>query len=921
MHKLIPILFALLTPAFAFAQGTINGAVTDVAGEPLPGASIQLAETPYGMATRPDGTFSINNVPAGSYMLRASFIGFTTHEEQILVQDGQTLTVAVSLAEVNRELQSISIFASRAIDRVTPVAYTDIPKEEIEQQLGSRDLPLVLNTAPSVYATENGGGTGDARINVRGFDQRNTAVMINGVPVNDMENGWVYWSNWDGVGDVATSIQLQRGLAAVNLAVPSIGGTLNILTDPAQNDSGVMFKQEVGDAGFLKSTLRASTGRMSNGLAFTALGVRKTGNGIVDATWTDAWAYYLAGSYQISASNSISLYAVGAPQRHGQNLYRQNIGAYDADFARSLGDYDQAALEDYPEATSDRYGSNADEAEAGMLYNETFNFVNPSYSGMQYSAGGTHSRYESDLLNERENYYHKPQVNLNWYSQLSNQILLSTVAYYSGGTGGGSGTLGSLVWDYNGPSRIADWNATIARNRSDEFDDEGNLIRPAGESAGVLRNSTNNQWTLGVISKLTMDVSEMITAEVGVDGRTATIDHYREVRDLLGGDYFVDDSDFFSGERQVGLGDKVAYYFQNKVNWLGGYAQAELVQGPFSAFGMAGLTTTKYNFEDFFNPDPDNPSQTLQLQSDNMVGYQFKTGALYNITDAVGVYGNLGYIAKTPILDGVINDQAGTLNPNPENEDIVSFEAGVNYRSPVLALKLSAYRTTWNNRTVNRGIDNPDTGEEAIVFLRGVEQLHNGVELEGSYLPIEQVRVDAGISIGDWNYTSDVSGQYELADRTLSVPVEVPIDGLKVGDQPQTQLTYALSLFPTEDLTLQVLGRTYARHFAAFDPLSRALFDEDGDGQVDSTPDRAQSWQAPGYSVFDLNFGYRIPLNTLPVSLDLTANVFNLFDATYILDATDNSSFNGFDGDHDADDAEVYFGLPRRFNIGLRLTY
>ena len=36
--------------------------------------------------------------------------------------------------------------------------------------------------------------------------------MINGIPVNDMENGWVYWSNWDGVADATTSIQLQKGV-------------------------------------------------------------------------------------------------------------------------------------------------------------------------------------------------------------------------------------------------------------------------------------------------------------------------------------------------------------------------------------------------------------------------------------------------------------------------------------------------------------------------------------------------------------------------------------------------------------------------------------------------------------------------------------------------------------------------------------
>ena len=159
---------------------------------------------------------------------------------------------------------------------------------------------MVLNTTPSVYATMQGGGSGDARINIRGFDQRNTAVMINGVPVNDMENGWVYWSNWDGLGDAASSIQVQRGLAAVNLATPSIGGTLNVITDPTANTPGLGYKQEFGSRGFLKETLTLSTGNVGR-FAFTGNLVRKQGDGFFStngalATWTDAWAYYGAAA-------------------------------------------------------------------------------------------------------------------------------------------------------------------------------------------------------------------------------------------------------------------------------------------------------------------------------------------------------------------------------------------------------------------------------------------------------------------------------------------------------------------------------------------------------------------------------------------------------------------------------------------------
>ena len=154
--------------------------------------------------------------------MSVQLIGFTAEPQRIVLEAGATAVVDFAMVSSAVSLGGIEVLAERAEERRTPVAFTDVSKAQIQTQLGSRDLPLVLSITPSVYSTAQGGGAGDARINVRGFSQRNTAVMINGVPVNDMENGWVYWSNWDGLGDAATSIQLQRGLSAVNLATPSI---------------------------------------------------------------------------------------------------------------------------------------------------------------------------------------------------------------------------------------------------------------------------------------------------------------------------------------------------------------------------------------------------------------------------------------------------------------------------------------------------------------------------------------------------------------------------------------------------------------------------------------------------------------------------------------------------------------------------
>ena len=206
------LLFTFAT--FVSAQMTVSGTVVDAStGAPLTGANVVVDGTNKGSAADASGAFTINNVPNGS-TLTASMIGYNN------ASIDAARTVNFELSSSILEMSGLEVLASRADER-TPVAYTTVTKAEMEARLGSQDIPMSLNTTPSVYATQQGGGAGDARINVRGFNQRNVAVMINGVPQNDMENGWVYWSNWDGVGDATSSIQMQRGLSAVNLATPS----------------------------------------------------------------------------------------------------------------------------------------------------------------------------------------------------------------------------------------------------------------------------------------------------------------------------------------------------------------------------------------------------------------------------------------------------------------------------------------------------------------------------------------------------------------------------------------------------------------------------------------------------------------------------------------------------------------------------
>ena len=908
------LIVSVLLMSGLFAQA-IHGVILDTDSKPLEGANVVVVGTTYGAVSDENGIAHID-IPAGTYDVEASFIGYSSVTKSVVVGD-KMATYEFVLSQNFVALSDVEVLASRASEK-TPVAFTNVTKEEFETRLGSQDIPMILNTTPSVYATQQGGGAGDARINIRGFNQRNIAVMINGVPQNDMENGWVYWSNWDGVGDTAASIQVQRGLSAVNLATPSIGGTMNIITDPTSFEKGGKFKQEAGENGFLKTTFNYNTGLLlDDKLALSGTIVRKTGDGIIDGTWTDAWAYYLGASYAVSDKQRFELYAIGAPQRHGQNLYKQNIATYSQELAGDIDGYDTDAFAE----------GNKFETEAGRFFNQNVAPIDPSYTGKQYwymYGANTTNRYSSNFLNERENFFHKPLVNLNHFLELNDKTRLSSVFYWSGGSGGGTGTYGSVSrmpavegerWYASSPWTW-DWNAEIAQN-SDNIDE--NFSTSENRSTGILRNSINRQDTYGLISKLNYVVNPELELQFGLDWRTAGIEHAREVRDLLGGDYYVDyaDDNFEEG-KVVRLGDIIAYHNETTVDWIGGFAQFNYNTDKMNLYGMGGVSSIEYSYQDWFTVE-----QEL-VEADPIQTYQLKGGVMYDVNSDMNVFFNTGLVEKAPILDNVI-DYSGNVASDPDNEKFLHNEFGVNYRFGKLGLNASAYMTDWQDRNLTKSVSTGQgsSGDTDIIFLRGVNQKHSGVEIETNYMVNDMLDLMFVASFGNWKFDGDAEGTYQENEYNSEGQVvgfstteyAYALDGLYVGDMPQTAFVLGMTLKPVKGLMIQAIHKTYDKNYSDWSPGAREY-----DGTNDDA-DRSQVWEAPGYSKLDLHMSYKLP-KVKGLDMTLNGHIFNVLDEVFVQDAVDNSRYNSYGSkEHLAHNAEVFLGTPRYANIGLTINF
>ncbi len=939
MLKHIITLIFFISSFSLFAQTyTLSGKVTDGdLMEPLIGVTVMAGDK--GAVTDFNGEYAFE-LASGTYEVVYSYVGFEDQKETITIEN-TAVRKDIRMGESSEVLTEVVVTADIAIERETPVAFTNVPTIKLEEELAAQEVVMILNSTPGAYATQSGGGDGDARVTIRGFNQRNVAVMLDGIPVNDMENGWVYWSNWFGLDLVTKTMQVQRGLGASKLALPSVGGTINILTKGINSKRSLRFRQEVGNDGYLRSTLGLTTGRLENGWGVSLAGSYKQGNGWVDGTYTKGYFYYLRLDKEIG-NHLFSVSGFGAPQEHGQRTFRSRIQDFDIEYAKQVG---------VPDSIAETGGG------FGRRWNQHYGELE-----RWVATDGDTLRPGIEQLNVRKNYYHKPQFSLRHFWSPGERTSLSNVVYVSIGNGGGTGTV-DIPGEYDGEGLQIAYDGNSTQSIFTNYEKI---------SSGILRSSVNNHFWVGALSTFRQSIGERLEFSGGLDLRYYKGEHYREVHDLLGGDYFrsVRNARIDQGASKLVEGDKYFYHNDGYVGWAGLFGLLEYKKDRLSAFVNLSFAETGYKLQDYmFNkylaiddeefyisyadpaeyngtlytvdrPDPNDVeyaiAQGLAVDStsaQNQVidwiwkpSFTFKTGLGYNINSSHRVFVNTGFLSRAPRFSNVIDDNYGQdlintvtgLNAslgkyyvvqNAENEKVLAFEAGYNFKSKKFAANVNTYFTNWNNKPVDRlptVLSDPSDpeSERFTVNINGISARHMGVEIDFAYEANKQLKVEGLASFGDWIWNSS-------AETILPNGEVYAFDakGVHVGDAAQTQLGGLVRYEPIKGLYFKLKGTYFAKNFANFNP-------EDLQGSNGGR----ESWKMPTYFLTDLHTGYNFKVND--IRMGLRFNVLNLLDTKYIGDATNNDDFlSPAYSDFDAKSASVFLGQGRRFNTSFQLTF
>ena len=289
---------------------------------------------------------------------------------------------------------------------------------------------------------------------------------------------------------------------------------------------------------------------------------------------------------------------------------------------------------------------------------------------------------------------------------------------------------------------------------------------------------------------------------------------------------------------------------------------------------------------------------------------------------------------------------SNATNPDAVNEKVFSFEIGYGYRSSFLTVNINAYHTRWMDKTTTRSQDITNYYEgslsepydasklvstKSVINMQGVNALHQGVELDFVAKPFQWLDLSGMFSIGNWRWDSNASGSFTVEGqfvnsasikgsdgKDVTVLVNAAANGLepgtmklnlkdvKVGGSAQTTAALGATFKIDKALRLGIDWNLYARNYADWSLNSNDLV-------MNSEKDFSTPWRIPTASTFDLNASYKFNFGKL--NAVLSGNVNNLFDQTYISDATDGSN-------HDWKTAyNVFYGFGRTYSLRLKVNF
>lgn len=786
--------FGFQLPSALAQQSRVSGIVLDETTKlPLEGAVVSIAGKPQTSVTDARGRFVLEGLSQGDYTLEIRLNTFVDFTRNITLSRKE-----LDLGEIGLAPRGDAGVALKE-DLIPTISLSD---DNLEVEGNNQNISGLLTASRDVFVSAAAFTFGPARFRIRGYDSEYVNVFLNGLPFNDLDNGRVTWNAWGGLNDVTRNREVDPGTGPIPYTFGSVGGGNFIDTRASFHRKQIRLSYSRSNGAFSNRVMGTwSTGVLEKGWAFTLSGSRRWAQeGYVEGTFFDGWAYFLSMDKRLDKKNTINFTAFDAPIRRGRSTssVSEIYNLTGTNFYNPLWGFQNGEKRNSSEVRSQRpvlmLRHDWDIHKQGLLTTAV------SY---QFSRDGNTGLDWFDAPDPRPSYYRYLPSFVNQQNTAEGGVLAED-------------------WRSNPDISQINWATLYDVNRNSTLADKfGNLLQG---------NSAEGAWSQYIIEERRTDVRDFsfssnyqatfkdkIKVHAGLIYQRQSIENFKVIDDLLGGDYYADINRFvvrdFPGNtdvaqndlnnpgRIVGEGDRWGYDYDANVRRGEFWAQGVYNHRKFDAFVAGSIGQTSFwrtgNMRNGMFPD--NSFGDSEKQRFTNLGS--KAGITYKLDGRNYFFANGFFQTRAPFFDNayVSPRTRDQLVPNLTQETILSAEGGYLLRAPNLKARAVGYLTQFQNQIRILRFYNDDL-EGAFVnyVLSGQDRRHAGVELAAEAKITPSLKLSAVAAIGQYIYNARPTGSVFIDnpkdfalgdDRNFTVFAE----NFRLAGMPQSAYTAGIN--------------------------------------------------------------------------------------------------------------------------------